>query len=261
MHALAAKRGGKFLSTEVKGAHDKYFWGCELGHTFSATRASVDIQGSWCPVCRKAARGTLARMRRIARKRKGECLSKEYVSSTHKLHFRCEERHEFWMTPAAVLNHWCPECGLGIGRSRPTLTLEDLEETAIERGGKCLSDEYRGVRAYYEWECASHHRWEATGQVVRSGHWCHRCAHRIVGTIEGMRAYAVGLGGECLSAEYTGQRTMLQFRCRARHRFELMGAAVKTGVWCPRCARDAGRDGAMKPDVRGTKTKRLDATG
>lgn len=107
---------------------------------------------------------------------------------------------------------------------------------AAERGGKCLSDEYNGVRAIYEWECARGHRWEASGQVIRSGHWCRECAHAIVGTIDGMRAHAVELGGVCLSTEYIGQRTMLQFRCKARHRFELMGSAVKTGVWCPRCA-------------------------
>lgn len=70
---------------------------------------------------------------------------------------------------------------------------------------------------------------------VRAGRWCWKCAHAIVGTIDGFRAYAVEQGGECLSEEYEGLRTMLRFRCRRRHRFELVASAVKSGVWCPSC--------------------------
>jgi len=83
--------------------------------------------------------------------------------------------------------------------------------------------------------CASKHRWESKGMSVRAGRWCWKCAHAIVGTIDGFRAYAVEQGGECLSEEYEGLRTMLRFRCRRRHRFELVASAVKSGVWCPSC--------------------------
>jgi hypothetical protein len=236
LRAIAKRHGGELLSTEAKGAHDKYDWRCKLGHVFSATRASVDLHGTWCPTCNKASHGSLARMRQIAKKRGGRCVSTEYVSSTDKLDFVCAERHAFSMSPAAVINHWCPTCGLGVGRKRPKLGIDDLHDTAAARGGKCLSKEYFGVRAFYEWQCARGHRWKSKGQSVRAGRWCWECAHMIVGTIDGFRAYAADQGGACLSDDYEGLRTMLRFRCKKRHRFELMAAAVKTGVWCPTCA-------------------------
>jgi hypothetical protein len=71
---------------------------------------------------------------------------------------------------------------------------------------------------------------------VRAGRWCRACAHAIVGTIDGFRAYAADQGGACLSTEYEGHRTLLRFRCARRHRFDLLAMAVKTGVWCPTCA-------------------------
>jgi hypothetical protein len=236
LRAIADRHGGEIISTVAHGAHDKYRWRCKLGHVFHATRASVDLNESWCATCHKAVRGTLARVKRIARKRGGVCLSDAYVSSLEKLDFVCKDGHEFSMKPAALLNHWCPTCGVGVGRSRPTLRLEDLQATAEARGGKCLSPEYFGVRARYEWECARGHRWKARGQPIRAGRWCRDCAHAIVGTIDGFRAYAAALGGECLSTEYSeGQRTVLRFQCAGRHRFELVAMAVKTGVWCSRC--------------------------
>ncbi len=238
LQAIAERHGGELLSTVAGAAHDKHKWRCRLGHVFHATRASVDLVGTWCATCNKAARGTLARMQRIARKRGGVCLSEEYVSSLDKLDFVCADSHEFSMTPNALTNHWCPVCGaggVGVGRSRPTLGLEDMQTTAEARGGKCLSPEYFGVRARYEWECARGHRWKAVGQSVRAGRWCRTCAHAIVGTIDGYRAHAASLGGECLSTDYEGQRTVLRFQCARRHRFELIAMAVKTGMWCERC--------------------------
>ena len=122
--------------------------------SFTRRVASVDLQSTWCATCKKAARGTLARMQRIARKRGGVCLSDRYIAANVKLDFVCNDGHEFSMMPGAVINHWCPVCGVGVGRSRPTLTLEDMQATAEARGGKCLSPEYFGVRARYQWECA-----------------------------------------------------------------------------------------------------------
>ena len=87
-----------------------------------------------------------------------------------------------------------PRAGAGVDRS--------------PRGAmKCLSKEYRGVRAYHDWSCARGHDWNARGQFVRAGRWCRACAHAIVGTLDGFRAYAADQNGECLSTEYEGHRT------------------------------------------------------
>ncbi len=250
LYALAASKGGECLSTEVRGAHHKYVWRCRMGHVFRSTLASVMHVDTWCPRCRKAHVGTIQRMRRIARSRGGDCLSTDYVSAQTKLSWRCREGHEWLAKPNAIVNgRWCPECGRGFGRSRPTLTLEDLQATAAMRGGKCLSTRYGGVRARYKWECAKGHAWAAKGMAVRAGQWCPSCAHSVVATIDGMRAFAAERGGRCLSTECTGQRTVLRWECGAGHRFEAAAVAVKSGLWCPDC-RPASGERACSVAVR-----------
>lgn len=63
----------------------------------------------------------LSKLQQIAKSRGGMCLSKSYVDSVTKLHFRCAKNHE-WMTrptSISVLGCWCPICSLKLRTGRP----------------------------------------------------------------------------------------------------------------------------------------------
>jgi hypothetical protein len=232
--ALAARFGGEWLASGIGGTHDPYDWRCSMGHVFSLSYHQVQ-QDHWCSRCRSPGQSDIRRMRRIARKRGGECLSPEYLGWDAKLRWRCREGHEWEALPGTIVQgHWCWTCGRR-GHSTERLTIEDMHATAGERRGRCVSTRYDGVDRHLLWECALGHRWRAAPSRVRGGSWCPTCAHAFPGTIEGMRLIAASHRGRCLSAEYAGHRTVLRWECEAGHRFELTGTAAKSGAWCRAC--------------------------
>lgn len=59
---------------------------------------------------------TLEDMQEIAKKRRGECLSKEYNGSGNNLRWKCEKGHEWEATPHNIKkDKWCPICSTRIG--------------------------------------------------------------------------------------------------------------------------------------------------
>ncbi len=234
IRALASERGGELLSRAFVRTADPLDWRCHLGHEFT-TSANAVQQGGWCPKCLGTPKSDLERLRDLARRRGGECLSSAYTGSYGKLRWRCRRGHEWRAAPNNVASgSWCPECVRG-GGPYPPLGLADMHETAEARGGRFLSEEYEGSQVKHLWRCASGHEWEARPAAVRHGSWCPECARRYRGSIDGLRLLASDRGGECLSPVYEGKRKPLAWRCRHGHRFELTSLAAKSGAWCPRC--------------------------
>ena len=234
IRALAQERGGECLSPECRSWADALEWRCALGHRFRATGNTVR-SGSWCATCCSNGRGDIERMREIARARRGLCLSRTYVDATTKLRWRCEEGHVWAAQPGPVVQgSWCPVCSLR-GRSRRRLTIAEMRQTAIDRGGACLSRRYQGSNIHLRWRCARGHVWDARPWQVRQGHWCPACAGRVPGTLDGMRALASERSGKCLTRSWTDHRQPVQFECALGHRFGLLSVVAKSGVWCPVC--------------------------
>ena len=53
MQALAAKKGGKCLSTQYINTNIKLKWQYAKGHTWMRALAKFKSRGSWCPECNK----------------------------------------------------------------------------------------------------------------------------------------------------------------------------------------------------------------
>lgn len=49
---------------------------------------------------------------------------------------------------------------------------------AIEKGGKCISEEYLGVETKLQWECNKGHQWFAVPYSIKRGHWCPECGKK-----------------------------------------------------------------------------------
>ena len=50
--------------------------------------------------------------------------------------------------------------------------LEELQSIARDKGGRCLSEEYRGIDEKLKWECEHGHVWETAPYYIRNGSWC-----------------------------------------------------------------------------------------
>lgn len=55
------------------------------------------------------------------------------------------------------------------------VTLKELQQIAISRDGKCLSDKYLGAKEKLEWECAKGHKFLKTPNHIKRGQWCKFC--------------------------------------------------------------------------------------
>ena len=124
--------------------------------------------------------------------------------------------------------------------ARP-LTLDALREIAVDRGGRCLSTNYKNCTDRLQWECAEGHRWEALAHNVARGSWCPVCARRRQGgnqytiTIGTLKDLARSRGGECLSRRYRGPFTKYLWRCAEGHEWKAIADSVRRGSWCPEC--------------------------
>ncbi len=71
----------------------------------------------------------------------------------------------------ASCNSWCPEC-----YGNKPLTIKEMIEIAINRGGECLSKNYNGLKMNLSWKCAVGHIWDATPNNVKNHKsWCPHC--------------------------------------------------------------------------------------
>lgn len=68
-----------------------------------------------------------------------------------------------------------PDC---FGKKR--LTIEEMPHIAEQRGGKCLSSNYKNVHSKLLWECFMGHQWNAAARSVKKGSWRPVCRKKIV---------------------------------------------------------------------------------
>ena len=116
------------------------------------------------------------------------------------------------------------------------LTIKDMQATAKERGGQCLSRKYEGSFSKLLWKCSKGHIWLADPNNVRYGSWCPICGGTNKLTIEEMRELAEMRGGYCLSTTYKNTYSKLRWQCESGHIWEAAPKNVKRGTWCPFCA-------------------------
>ena len=237
IRAFAKKRGGECVSREFVNVSTKLRWRCAKGHEWEAIPDSV-LRGTWCAAChgRMSPPEMLRRMRAAAREKGGRCLATEYVQAKHPYEWRCTKGH-LWTASWDDIHSgkWCPKCQ---GRLSPDEAIEQLQELAADRGGECLSRRYLGTNHKLRWRCKEGHTWLAPPSSIRSGRWCHRCAHNIPLSLAEARKLARARGGECLAKTMKSGREPVRWRCENRHTWTAPASRIKnSSAWCLRCAR------------------------
>ena len=114
---------------------------------------------------------------------------------------------------------------------------------ALERNGRCLSENYLNARAPLLWECSEGHRWNSTSDnTVRAGKWCRICAQKSVAnekikySIEECNKYAHEHGGKILDYEVAGLKRQFEWVCGNGHAWKATPSQVLgLKTWCKRC--------------------------
>lgn len=231
---------GKCLSKEYKDLNTLVEWRCNKGHRFSMAYVFVR-QGAWCQQCTKqnTQKIKLEQLQAIAIERGGKCISKNYKDNKEKLYWQCIKGHKWQALAQQIKNGktWCPECA---GKKKHTI--EEMQDLAKQKGGYCLSVEYKNNHSKLKWKCANGHSWFASAGKVVFGQWCPKCRYVNVALklkldITELQKLAISKGGTLLSTEYVNALTPVQWKCKEGHIWMAKYADVMHHSWCPVCAK------------------------
>ena len=168
---IAKSFNGKCLSQEYKNARTKLKWQCSKGHIFESILSNIK-KGYWCRECSgKRPLLSIKKLKKLAKKRNGKCLSKEYLSNKTKLKWQCSKGHTWLALPSQVKKGtWCPVCAGNL-----KLSIKQMQILANRKNGKCLSQEYKNARTKLKWQCSKGHIFESTPDRIQQSRWCPKC--------------------------------------------------------------------------------------
>ena len=244
---IAKNKGGQCLSQTYTNSQTKLTFQCSNGHTWNAIPNAIK-RGQWCKKCADSERSEKQRIEGLkeaqayAKAKKGKCLSTEYKGVHSPLTWQCKKGHQ-WSTAFGSIKHgntWCPHCS-----NRAKLTIEQMQEIADKKGGKCLSKEYINVDTKLLWECKKGHQWKSIPYLIKNGSWCPTCASinradKQRSSINEIYILAANRGGKCLSTEYINAQKPLLWECNNGHQWKTSANNIQQGKWCPKCSSGLG---------------------
>lgn len=231
----ATNKGGECLSTEYKNTSIKMEWKCSEGHKWFATFGHIKHGDTWCPACANKVL-SIEDCREFAENKGGYCLSSEYKNNQTPMVWKCSKGHE-WSTKFCNIRngYWCSICS---GKAKHTL--EDCQEFAINKGGLCLSTEYKNSKVPMLWRCSEGHEWSTRfGHIKHDDTWCPFCLDKRVlkYSIEDCQKYAKERNGECLSSKYVNGQEKMKWRCSEGHEwFTKFYHMTHYNTWCSICS-------------------------
>jgi len=207
---IAEAKGGRVISVEYINARTRIDVECGMKHSWSV-RPDALKRGAWCKKCADT-KLTIEEMQKIAAERAGRCLSPVYVNARTYLEWECNKGHH-WIAPASRVkfkNSWCPQCA--------KVTLEEMQELAMKRGGTCISKEIVGntATAKLDFVCTRHHHFTLTPANVKYHKlWCQECKKE--DHYAELKTAVEKKGGQLLSSEYCGATVKHKCICQEGH--------------------------------------------
>lgn len=186
---------------------------------------------------------TIENFQKLAQEKGGECLSSQYLGAREHLSFKCSRGHVWEAQASSVIKGgtWCKKCASIDKNYKTKLSLQTMQEYALFKGGKCLSENYANNHTSLKWECAKGHIWNSRWTNVGSGKWCPVCSNNRRLSIDEVKSFAIEKGGKCLSESYTNCGTLLSWRCSEGHTWKANYSSIKhQETWCPVCSQNLG---------------------
>src|SRR5436190_22128524 len=113
-------------------------------------------------------RFTISDIQLIAKSLGGKCFSKEYIDDETLMSWMCRKGHT-WDAAYRVIRQggWCRQCAL---HQKSEEVVSALKAIARQRGGLCLSTEYKNRKTKMLFQCKEGHQWLANPGDVRDSH-------------------------------------------------------------------------------------------
>lgn len=122
--------------------------------------------------------------------------------------------------------------------------LEELNNIAEQRGGKCLSNIYLGVDKKHIFQCSEGHIWEAIPANIKSKRksWCPTCKSNRIGdsnrkySLTDMQNIADKKSGKFLSSTFKSVNYKYIWQCEVGHQWNAAPVDILRGRWCKVCS-------------------------
>ena len=115
-----------------------------------------------------------------------------------------------------------------------------MQNYAAGYGGKCLSEKYEGISKKLLWECGEGHQWKMPfSEIKKDGVWCRKCKDikERQEKLDKLKAFAINHEGKCLTKEYLGSQTKIEFECAKGHHWTVLSRDIlRNKSWCPYCS-------------------------
>ena len=227
-------RGYKLLSNKYKRASERLTVKCPIGHNWRVTLSNFRKRN--CPQCAGFRRISIATLRSAAHKRKGRCISVEYLGYHRKHRWSCSNRHTWSASAGSVLNgSWCNICA-----GKKKYSLHEARDICVSNGYKLLSKEYRGANKPIEIRCKSGHRTRKTLSSILKGTGCRHCSAVSRGLnkrfpIKTISKLVEARGGKFPGIIYSDEGAKLTLACAFGHKWQTSLDSFRAGSWCKEC--------------------------
>lgn len=231
----AEERGGDCLEMDFINCNTKMRWRCKYKHEWIVSFGSIRSGNTWCKKCAGLTKPTIEDCQELAKSKKGKCLENEYINRSYPMKWECEFKHQWKTRYDSIKNgkHWCPICAKNV-----RLTIEECQNYAKKKNGKCHSKIYINNQTKLKWECEFEHIWYAIFSAIKDGHWCPYCYGNAKYTIEDCQNTAIKNNGKCLSKIYEECMALLLWECEFGHQWKACYSNIKNQhQWCPMCSR------------------------
>lgn len=189
-HALAARRGFRWIGQYPASANSQTEWECPNGHRCTKSYSKL-AAGSGCPICARERhrercareRHTDASYRRAAADAGLEWLGPLPENAHTKTRWRCTHCSRLWVESIHKLlqGRGCPRCRLDRRNDAMRLKPEQYEALGRARGYAWLGPEVRYNSDPTRWRCTRGHEWSASYSCISGGACCHGCQDRVNG--------------------------------------------------------------------------------
>jgi hypothetical protein len=173
---IVESKNGTVESSIYLGSATKMTFKCKEGHLFEIMPKKIK-EGQWCSYCAGKKGKNLAQMIKKAIENKGQCISKEYVTSAYKYEFKCENKNHptFFSSESNLFRgSWCPYCSNNFD-----LKLNQYNDLVKHHTGILVQSRVIDETRPLQWQCFHKHQFKLTVEDIKSGKWCEKCDRKI----------------------------------------------------------------------------------
>ena len=160
------------------------------------------------------------------------CISNVYSGSKSKLYFMCDKGHTF-STTWENFRIW-KNCNICNSNKRLELKYVKEKTKKLAEGYECISNIYINNSTKLKFKCSKNHIFYMAWSNFSTGKRCRVCNSYTIEEIKKI-VNKLNIGYTCLSKEYLGTHSKLEFKCDKEHIYKVTWSNFQKGSRCSIC--------------------------